>query len=97
VEPGEDVARIVRIDRLRAEGFSDARKTRSDWVERPVTIHVQLGSTEPEAFSGKIVFVSPEIDPVNGQIAIWAEIDNPDLLLRPGLRGTMTIHETPAR
>lgn len=91
VEPGETVLRIVRIDRLRAEGFSDARLPRPDWIGRPVTIRVDLGGPAPEPCSGKIAFVSPEIDPVNSQVVLWAEIDNPDLRLRPGLRGTMTI------
>lgn len=93
VEPGDDVARILRIDQLRAEGFSEARHVQTDWVGRSVTILVDLGGPESEKFSGKLVFVSPEIDPVNGQIAIWAEVNNPDLRLRPGLRGTMTIGE----
>ncbi|MCH5376555.1 MAG: efflux RND transporter periplasmic adaptor subunit [Planctomycetes bacterium] len=91
VEPGDNVARIVRIDRLRAEGFSDAREVRADWVGRAVTILIDKDGPNPESFAGKIIFVSPEIDPVNGQIALWAEVDNPQLRLRPGLRGTMTI------
>jgi macrolide-specific efflux system membrane fusion protein len=91
VEPGETVARIVRIDRLRAEGFAAARLTKPDWVGRSVTVALDLGDS-PEQFEGKVAFVSPEIDPVNSQIVIWAEIDNPDLRLRPGLRGTMTIN-----
>jgi macrolide-specific efflux system membrane fusion protein len=91
VEPGERVLRIVRIDRLRAEGFVDARQARSGWMGAPVLVSIRLEEDSTEQFSGKIVFVSPEIDPVNGQVAVWAEIDNPDLLLRPGLRATMTI------
>lgn len=91
VEPGERVLRIVRIDRLRAEGFVDARQARGDWMDVPVIVTIRLNEDSTEEFSGKIVFVSPEIDPVNGQVAVWAEIDNRDLLLRPGLRATMTI------
>ena len=40
---------------------------------------------------GKIVFVSPEIDPVNAQVRVWAEVENPDLSLRPGLQAEMII------
>jgi multidrug efflux pump subunit AcrA (membrane-fusion protein) len=47
---------------------------------------------KPEAeYKGRVVFVSPEIDPANSQVRIWAEIDNPQLHLRPGLRGVMTV------
>jgi multidrug efflux pump subunit AcrA (membrane-fusion protein) len=42
------------------------------------------------------VFVSPEVDPVNGQVRVLAEVDNPDGVLRPGLRATMTIGPRPA-
>jgi macrolide-specific efflux system membrane fusion protein len=38
-----------------------------------------------------VVFVSPEVDPVNGQVRIWAEIDNKSLVLRPGLQGALLI------
>ena len=40
---------------------------------------------------GKVVFVSPEIDPVNSQVNIWVEIDNEELRVRPGMRAKMTI------
>ncbi|MBC8871096.1 MAG: HlyD family efflux transporter periplasmic adaptor subunit [Planctomycetes bacterium] len=91
VEPGERVLRIVRIDRLRIEGFVDASQARSDWKGLPVTVTVEMNEDSTERFAGEVVFVSPEIDPVNGQVAIWAELENRDLLLRPGLRASMTI------
>ena len=37
------------------------------------------------------MFVSPEVNPVNGQIRVWAELENQDLLLRPGVAAEMTI------
>jgi macrolide-specific efflux system membrane fusion protein len=33
---------------------------------------------------GEISFVSPEVDPINSQVRVWAEFDNPKLLVRPG-------------
>lgn len=91
VEPGEKVFRIVRIDRLRAEGFVDAGQVRADWLGSPVVMTVRMGESRMQQFAGTVVFVSPEIDPVNGQVAVWAEVENKDLLLRPGLRATMTV------
>ena len=49
------------------------------------------GSAAEAEFAGKLVFVNPEISPVNGQMRVWAEIENHDLKLRPGLRGSLTI------
>jgi hypothetical protein len=33
------------------------------------------------------------VNPVNGQVRVWAEIENRDLLLRPGLHGKLVIGE----
>ena len=41
--------------------------------------------------TGKVTFVSPEVDPVNHQVRVWAEVDNTELVLRPGLAAEMTI------
>jgi multidrug efflux pump subunit AcrA (membrane-fusion protein) len=40
---------------------------------------------------GEIVFVSPEINPVSGQVRVWAEVDNLQGYLKPGMRATMTV------
>ena len=91
VEPGQKVLRIVRQDRLRAEGFLDARQARGELAGRRVSLALDPADNLPKPFAGKIVFVSPEVDPVNGQVRILAEIENPDLSLRPGLRATMSV------
>jgi macrolide-specific efflux system membrane fusion protein len=90
VQPGETVVRVLRIDRLRAEGFVRASDIEGDMTNAPVTLRVSLAG-QPQEFQGVVAFVAPEIDPVNGQVRVWAEFDNPDLLLRPGLKGSMSI------
>lgn len=91
VKPGEQIFRIVRTDRLRVEGFVRASDVAVDLRGKPVSVVPELGNTVAQTFSGKIVFVSPEIDPVNGQVRVWAEIENSTGHLRPGLRAKMTI------
>lgn len=95
VEPGETVVRVVRMDRLRVEGFVSAQMASSDLLRRPVSLRVDLGPDVDGLFPGEIVFVNPEIDPVNGQVRIWAEVDNRDQRLRPGLAGSMVVHLMP--
>jgi RND family efflux transporter MFP subunit len=90
VQPGQTIVRILRLDRLRAEGLINSRAVQGTVMGRPVKLTVQLND-HPATFTGKIVFVSPEIDPVNGQVRVWAEIDNSDLRLQPGLHGSMVI------
>lgn len=92
VDPGDKVVRIVRLDRLRAEGFLDLQYVRPELVGRPVTVKVEgLGGTT-RTLTGKLLFMSPEADPVNRQTRVWAEVDNKNQLLPAGVRATMTIH-----
>ena len=91
VEPGQAVVRVLRIDRLRVEGFVSADRAAASLVGSRVQLLVDLPEQKAAAFSGALVFVSPEVDPVNGQIRIRAEVDNRERLLRPGLRGTLVI------
>ena len=91
VEPGNRVLRLVRLDRLRAEGFLDAQQARPELAGRRVTLTIDPSEKLPQPVTGKIVFVSPEVDPVNGQVRVLAEIENPSLTLRPGVRATLVI------
>lgn len=91
VKPGDPVLRVVRIDRMRAEAFVPAGLSVGDWAGRSVRFFPTAGGAEREAYVGKLVFVSPEIDPVNGQIRVWAEIENRNQGLRPGERGRLEL------
>ena len=98
MQPGDPLARVVRTDRLRVEGYVDS--TRHDPVEvsgRPVTVEVVLAGGRRESFKGRIVFTSPLVES-GGDYRVFAEVDNRldsgshQWLLRPGQTATMTIH-----
>jgi len=89
-EPGQKALRIVNVDRLKAEGFIPAEAATANLVGRPIRLAVEPG-VEKLTFTGKIVFVSPEVDPITGQVRIWAEIDNRDGQLRPGQSARMVV------
>ena len=91
VQPGETVLRMIRVDRLRAEGFVRAADVKGELRNAPVTLSVEMPDKTRAGFRGQVVFVSLEINPVNGQQRIWAEIENPNLRLKPGLRASMTV------
>ncbi len=91
VEPGTPVMRLIRLNRLRAEAFLASQTLPTNLVGRPATLLVDVPGKPTVKYEGKLVFVSPEIDPVNGQVRVWAEIDNGDLSLRPGQQGTLVI------
>ena len=90
VEPGDTVLRLLRTDRLRAEGFLDARYA-TRLIGRPVEVKVLGADGKFTSHSGVVVDVGSEVDPVNGQVMVGAEIENPDRELLPGRRAEMTI------
>ena len=97
VTPGQPVARILRLDRLRCVGYLDADLARTRWaggelIGREAILHVP-SAADPQArrFTGKVTLLGPEIEPESDQVKIWVEIDNPGLQLRPGDRGTLMI------
>lgn len=93
VDAGKPVARVVRVDRLRAEGFLRLEEASADLIGREATITVGIAGKRSQTIKGEVVFVNPEANAVNGEVQVWAEFPNEDLALRPGLRGTLTIHE----
>lgn len=95
LEPGQRVMRIVRLDRLKVEGFVDSRAITSSLRGAAVRVRVTPNDEDkPAIVKGKVVFISSEIDAVNGQVRVWAEVENPDLVLRPGLPAEMVIDTT---
>jgi RND family efflux transporter MFP subunit len=91
VEPGDTVMRIVRIDRLRAEGLVLAAEMKGIVAGAAATVTVDLPEIRDNQFAGEVVFVSPEISAVNGRFRVWADVDNRQGLLKPGLRATLAI------
>ncbi len=57
-----------------------------------MTLAVDLPGIAGTDFEGAVVFVSPEADPVNKTVRVWAEVENKKLMLRPGLSGNLTIY-----
>ena len=95
VQPGEPVLRLMRVDRLRVEGFlSTTHVSPIDVLDRPVVIEAQLSGGRTARFTGKVVYVS-QIAQAGLQYRVWAEIDNRKerghWLLRPGLPARMTV------
>ena len=91
VEPGMPVLRIVRMNPLRVEAFVSAADAVGLRSGCNVSFQTAADESARKATSGKLSFISPEIDPINGQVRIWADLPNGDGALRPGLQGTLVI------
>jgi multidrug efflux pump subunit AcrA (membrane-fusion protein) len=95
VKVGDPVARIVRMDRLRVDGFLLAREHDPGRVQgRQVVVHVELANGERAAFPGTVVFVSP-LNQAGNKFRIRAEVENRmqerNWILRPGMEATMSL------
>lgn len=93
VTPGQRVLRILRNDRLRAQGFLPAGRQGGAVVGRRAILEVQSDAGSRLVIHGTIVFESEEVDPVDGQVMVWAEFENRDRQIRPGMRGRLKILE----
>lgn len=95
VEPGMPVVRLLLMDRLRVEAFYDVARLPPNLVGRPVVLRTaspdDAADSGGEEFGGRITFVHPEVNPVNGQVRIWAEVENREGRLRSGMQGTLRI------
>lgn len=91
VELGQPVARILSLDKFRVEFFLDSTRATSELIGKTVRFALPTSVRESGVYTGRVAVVSPEVDPLNGQVRIWAEIDNKDGRLRPGLAGSLVI------
>ena len=98
MQPGDPLARVVRTDKMRVEGYVDSARWDPDVVrDRPVTVEVVFADKRLESFSGRIVFTSPIVES-GGDYRVWAEVENRQVansqqwLLRAGQVASMTIH-----
>jgi macrolide-specific efflux system membrane fusion protein len=96
LQPGDTVLRILRVDRLRIEGFLKASEyDPAELANRPVTVTVTLAHGRQEKFQGKVIFVNPTVE-AGGEFRVRVEVlnrkENDFWLLRPGQTAEMTIH-----
>lgn len=85
VEPGTELLEIVKLDRLRIEGFIPASYSGVGLVDRQAQVSIQIGQRSL-VLPAKVVFVYPEVNPVSNQVRIHLEVNNTDGVLSPGLR-----------
>jgi Cu(I)/Ag(I) efflux system membrane fusion protein len=58
---------------------------------------VSVAAYPDERFTGKVGFIFPALDPTTRTLRVRLELDNPDLKLRPGMYGDVTIGLAAAR
>ena len=91
IQVGEPLIRIVRLDRLRAEGFVSADKIDEIRGAKNVDLTIHQAGGEDINREGEVVFVSPEIDSVNDEVRFWVEFDNRKQDVLPGMRLSVSL------
>lgn len=95
VSLGDPLLEVVNLDRVRVEGYVGIVDGLRIKQGSQVTVRLDLPDVDlPEErleFSGKLVFVDVGVEPVTGQIRVWAEVPNPNGILRSGLPARMKI------
>ncbi len=86
VMAGETVARVIRLNRLRAEGFASLDRLKELKNANQVQLTIHTGGGDSITRAGEIVFVSPEVNPVNREVAFWVEFENTQTDVLPGMR-----------
>ena len=104
VGANEAVVKLGNLDKLRVYGFVPvhyySRVKEGQVVEFQARLVGERHNPLPielKRFRGKITFVDPQIQASVGspEFRIYAEFENKDYELRPGLKGTMTVYIAP--
>lgn len=82
VQPGSEILKVVRLDRLKIEGFIRAGQL-DKLNSRKASASVHQDNSEVQV-SGKVLFVYPEVNPLTQQMRIQLEVENPGGRLVPG-------------
>lgn len=97
VQAGEPMVHVVRMNRIRVEGFAKtATVFPSDVaVGTPVEVEVEVSATRTVKLPGTVTFVDPLVFS-GGKYTVRAEVENRQengrWLIYPGLNARMTIH-----
>lgn len=96
VKPGDAVFRVVNLRRLRVQAtLNHSEASPSDVVGREIAVECEASGGARQSFTGKVVFVHPEIK-AGGRFNVWAEVENRKdarghYQLLPGTKATMTV------
>jgi len=87
VQPGDRIVRIIDTKKLRVL----CRCAVADAMPNQVGPKAIFTTNSGKEYSATVTFVSPEVDPEVQDFLVWAEVDNKDGELFPGIQGTVKL------
>ncbi|QDT43268.1 putative efflux pump membrane fusion protein [Gimesia alba] len=96
VRHGDEVLELVSTKRVKVEGYVNIDDTWKFQIGTPVEVQLDIPGIrlpiENNKYTGRIVFVDVEVEPIHGKsIRVWAEVENPENVLKAGYMATMKI------
>lgn len=88
VQPGQPVARIIDLKKLRVSCRCYLEDASPDEISKEATFVY-----EDKEYKATVTFASPEIDPDLQDFSVWAEVENPDGILKPGMSGNIVLQK----
>lgn len=93
VTPGMELVTLDKLDVVKLD-FSVPEVYLS--VLRPgLTLRARSTAFPDDVFEGEVASIGSRVDPVTRSIQVRAELENPDLLLRPGMLMTVVLARSP--
>jgi RND family efflux transporter MFP subunit len=89
IQAGEVLMTIA--DLTSVWGDADVYQSDLPYVSVGMPLEMSLPYWQDKIFRGKVIFVSPTLDPETRTLHARLEIPNPELLLRPGMYGDATL------
>lgn len=100
VREGDPILEISSTARVKVEGYVNIKDVWSIKTGSPVKVQLDIDDVdleeEKQIFAGRIVFVDVKSQAVTQETRVWAEVDNPNNVLRSGLTAKMTIYPNQA-
>ncbi len=95
VAEGEPILELVNTSRVKVEGYIQLRDLETVQVGSVVTVQLDVPDvdlpSERLTFPGRIAFVDVKVEPVTHRVKVWAEVHNPNGVLKDGLTARMVI------
>lgn len=86
VAVGEPILRLVDIATIYVSAYMTVEDARGFPVGAPVRLTFAELAEEANELAGTVDFIDPRVDPASGLLQVRIIADNPDRLVKPGLR-----------
>lgn len=86
VAVGEPILRLVDIATIYVSAYMTVEDARGFPVGAPVRLTFAELSDEVDELEGTVDFIDPRVDPASGLLQVRIIADNPDRIVKPGLR-----------